>query len=77
MHDSEESKITRFVSDLRKEIKDVELWVLFFKELGSPSHQGGIIMMSSTNLLERIKITFLQQLMKIQKLMKIYLIFIK
>ena len=41
MHESEESKIARFVSGLRREIQDiVELWVFFFREIGSPSHQN-------------------------------------
>jgi len=41
MHESEESKMARFVSGLRREIQDVvELYEYIFRKIGSPCHQG-------------------------------------
>ena len=43
MPNSDESKITRFVSGLRRGIRDVvEVRLFFYKEVASLSHQGGI-----------------------------------
>ena len=52
MHDSEDSKIARFVSGLRNSRYCRIIWVLFFKEVGSPSHQGEIINFEENNLLK-------------------------